>query len=300
MKIRISWLMVGLIGLTVTSCTSQKEKKMSNPGVFFKQVTGTWRVEGENSFEEWEMEPDSSFHALSYTMEGNDTLIAEKINIAEEDGKFYYEATVVNQNEGRPIRFEMTVSSADEVVFINSKHDFPQEIRYSLFDQDHMKAVISGKVNEEEKSYVFKFTRHMKQKKVTGIGGIFFKSEDPERMRDWYSKNLGLVTNEYGSLFEFRESDHPERKAYLQWSPFDENTEYFEPSQKEFMINYRVENIEALVEELKNSGVTVLDSIETYEYGKFVHILDPENNKIELWEPVDNSFTQSYEGETTK
>ncbi|OFX22991.1 MAG: glyoxalase [Bacteroidetes bacterium GWA2_31_9] len=137
-------------------------------------------------------------------------------------------------------------------------------------------------------------------KKVTGIGGIFFKCKSPEEMRNWYSTNLGLQTNEYGSLFEFRESDKPEKKAYLQWSPFSENTKYFEPSGREFMINYRVENIEKLVEELKNNGVTILDTIETYDYGKFVHILDLENNKIELWEPVDNEFTKTYEGKTTK
>ncbi|ELR73866.1 Glyoxalase/Bleomycin resistance protein/Dioxygenase family protein [Fulvivirga imtechensis AK7] len=137
-------------------------------------------------------------------------------------------------------------------------------------------------------------------KKVTGVGGIFFKCKEPNQMREWYDKNLGLVTNEYGSLFEFRQSDDPEKKGYLQWSTFSENTTYFEPSEKDFMINYRVENIEALVDELKASGVTVLDDIETYEYGKFVHILDPENNKIELWEPVDQVFTDSYEGQTTK
>ena len=138
------------------------------------------------------------------------------------------------------------------------------------------------------------------KKKVTGIGGIFFKCKNTEKLKNWYNQNLGLVTNEYGSLFEFRQSDKPEEKGYLQWSPFDENTEYFHPSEKEFMINYRVENLEGLVEELKGNGVTILDSIETYEYGKFIHILDPENNKIELWEPIDSVFTDLYEGKTTK
>ena len=137
-------------------------------------------------------------------------------------------------------------------------------------------------------------------KKVTGIGGIFFKCKSPSEMRAWYNENLGLTTNDYGSLFEFREADKPEKKAYLQWSPMEQETKYFEPSEKQFMVNFRVENIEALVEELKQAGVTVCDEIESYEYGKFVHILDPENNKIELWEPVDSVFTQMYNGETTK
>lgn len=140
----------------------------------------------------------------------------------------------------------------------------------------------------------------MSKKKVTGVGGIFFKSKNPEETKNWYRDNLGLVTNEYGSLFEFRHSDEPDQKGYLQWGPFEENTKYFEPSQKEFMINFRVENMEELVDELKASGVQVLDDIETYEYGKFVHIMDPEGNKIELWEPIDSSFTAMYEGKTTK
>lgn len=138
------------------------------------------------------------------------------------------------------------------------------------------------------------------RKKVTGIGGIFFKTKDPDEMRNWYQENLGLVTNEYGSLFEFRESDTPEQKGYLQWSPFPADSTYMEPSQKEFMINYRVQHIELLVEELKANGVRVLDEIESYEYGKFVHIMDPDDNKIELWEPVDRVFTDMYEGNTTK
>ncbi len=142
-------------------------------------------------------------------------------------------------------------------------------------------------------------SQHMSDKKVTGIGGIFFKSNNPEKMREWYKNNLGLVTNEYGSLFEFRNTDNPDEKGYLQWSPFGKKTTYFEPSKKEFMINYRVANIEKLVENLRTDGVEFLDSIETYDYGKFVHIMDLEGNKIELWEPVDSEFTRMYEGQTT-
>lgn len=138
-----------------------------------------------------------------------------------------------------------------------------------------------------------------KNKKVTGIGGIFFKCNDPDKMKDWYAENLGLVTNEYGSVFEFRSTDMPEKKGYTVWSPFEAKTMYFQPSEKEFMINYRVENIEDLVEELKEQGVEICDEIEAFEYGKFVHIMDPEGNKIELWEPVDQVFTDLYDGKTT-
>ena len=135
--------------------------------------------------------------------------------------------------------------------------------------------------------------------KVTGIGGIFFRSKNPQETKEWYGNNLGLAINQYGSPFEFRNANRPEEINYLNWSPFPENTEYFSPSEKEFMINYRVQNIEGLVEKLKENGVTIVDNIETYEYGKFVHIMDLEGTKIELWEPIDQVFTDMGE-ETTK
>jgi predicted enzyme related to lactoylglutathione lyase len=135
--------------------------------------------------------------------------------------------------------------------------------------------------------------------KVTGIGGIFFKSKDPKGTRAWYGDNLGLAINDYGSSFEFRNANRPEEINYLQWSTFDEGTDYFKPSEATFMINYRVQNIEALVKKLRVNGVSIVDDIEEYEYGKFVHIMDPEGNKIELWEPIDSVFTQMG-GETTK
>lgn len=119
-------------------------------------------------------------------------------------------------------------------------------------------------------------------------------------LRKWYSKNLGLVKDEYGSVFEFRKSDEPDQKAYSVWSPFPKDTDYFKPSKKEFMVNYRVENIADLVNDLKAEGVNIVDDIETFEYGKFVHILVPEGNKIELWEPIDEVFTKTYERKTTK
>jgi predicted enzyme related to lactoylglutathione lyase len=135
--------------------------------------------------------------------------------------------------------------------------------------------------------------------KVTGIGGIFFFSENSEKTKEWYSENLGLEVNQWGSSFEFRNANRPDEINYLQWSPFKQGSEYFSPSKKEFMINYRVQNIEGLLKKLEDNGVTILDSIETYDYGKFVHIMDAEGNKIELWEPIDSVFT-AMGGKTTK
>lgn len=126
-------------------------------------------------------------------------------------------------------------------------------------------------------------------KKVTGIGGIFFKCKDAAKMREWYKVHLGFDSTNYGANFSWKDEENPEKYGSTQWSPFDEKTNYFEPSKKDFMINYRVENLEFLHKELSDAGVTILDKIESYDYGKFLHILDPEGNKIELWEPSENS-----------
>ncbi len=125
--------------------------------------------------------------------------------------------------------------------------------------------------------------------KVKGIGGIFFYTDNPQETKEWYTKNLGLEINEWGSSsFETRNINRPEEINSIQWSPFKKGDEYFSPSKKDFMINYQVQNIEGLVSQLKENGVTILDSITTYDYGKFIHIMDLEGNKIELWEPINN------------
>ena len=127
-----------------------------------------------------------------------------------------------------------------------------------------------------------------KPPKVTGIGGIFFLSDDPKETRDWYSKNLGLDMTAWGSTFESRNINDPDEVNQLQWSPFKSGSSYFEPSKKEFMVNYRVQNIEELVKNLRENNVKILDGIEESDYGKFVHILDSDGNKLELWEPSNN------------
>ena len=129
-----------------------------------------------------------------------------------------------------------------------------------------------------------------KIKRVTGIGGIFFKCKNPKQMREWYKTHLGLNTNPYGAVFEWRQGADTTKKGFTQWSPFKESTKYFEPSTKDFMINYRVENMQGLVEQLKKEGITVTDTIQSFDYGKFIHIMDIEGNKIELWEPNDIEY----------
>ncbi len=126
------------------------------------------------------------------------------------------------------------------------------------------------------------------KKRVTGIGGFFFKCKNPDAVKNWYKKHLGLPTDQYGCTFLWK--DEKGNDCITQWSPFKEDTKYFEPSNKQFMMNFRVENLEELLKTLKKEGVTVVGDIEEYDYGKFGWILDPEGNKIELWEPIDKAL----------
>lgn len=126
------------------------------------------------------------------------------------------------------------------------------------------------------------------QKRVTGIGGFFFKSEDPKTLKDWYKKHLGLNTDDYGCTFWWKNNEGED--CSTQWSPFKSDTSYFSPSEKQFMQNFRVENLEGLLAKLKEEGIQVIGDMESYDYGNFGWILDLEGNKIELWEPVDKAF----------
>lgn len=125
-------------------------------------------------------------------------------------------------------------------------------------------------------------------KRVTGIGGVFFKSENPNAIKNWYKNHLGLNTDDYGCTFWWK--DKQGNDASTQWSPFKEDAAYFEPSKKDFMMNYRVDDLKALLEVLKEEGVTVVGDIQEFDYGKFGWILDPDGNKVELWEPIDKAF----------
>lgn len=135
------------------------------------------------------------------------------------------------------------------------------------------------------------------KKRVTGIGGIFFKSKDPQASKEWYKKHLGINSGKYGGTFEWRHAQAPDKKGFTAWSVFDQNTEYTNPSEKDFMINYRVENLEELLKALKEEGVEVVGEMEVFEYGKFGWIIDPNGIKIELWEPVDTEYDK-IKGET--
>lgn len=123
---------------------------------------------------------------------------------------------------------------------------------------------------------------------VIGIGGIFFKFKDPAKMKNWYKEVLNMTTNDYGVLFEFGGQDT--KKAYLQLGTFEDTSSYFGDPSQQTMINFRVDDLEQFKIHLEEKNVTLVDEIESYDYGKFLHIEDPEGNRIELWEAVDKEF----------
>lgn len=135
------------------------------------------------------------------------------------------------------------------------------------------------------------------KKRVTGIGGVFFKAKDPDKIRKWYERHLGFPYDRYGCSFEWVQKEC-KKPGHTAWSPFSEDTQYYTPSTKDFMFNYRVENLEELLKILKDEGVQVVGEMETHDYGKFGWIMDPEGNKIELWEPVDMVYNKMVEGKS--
>lgn len=126
------------------------------------------------------------------------------------------------------------------------------------------------------------------KKRVTGLGGFFFKTKDPDKIKQWYKNHLGLDTDRYGCTFWWK--DAAGKDCSTQWSPMNEDTNYFRPSKSSFMMNFRVENLTELLQALEHEGVTIIGEIEEYDYGKFGWILDSDGNKLELWEPVDEAF----------
>lgn len=124
-------------------------------------------------------------------------------------------------------------------------------------------------------------------KRVTGIGGIFFKANDPEKLRNWYRVHLSVeCEKDDGAIFKWRKADDPNSERYTVWSPFPADTDYFAPSTKPFMINLQVENLDEVLAQLKREGIEIDPRVESYDYGKFGWIIDPEGNRVELWEPA--------------
>jgi uncharacterized glyoxalase superfamily protein PhnB len=123
-------------------------------------------------------------------------------------------------------------------------------------------------------------------KRVTGIGGIFFKAKDAVLLRAWYKQHLGIDVQPWGgATFDWTDSAGKPVAGTTAWNINDQSSDYFAPSSASFMINYRVDDLHALLDALRNEGCNVLGAMEESEYGKFAWVVDPEGNKVELWEP---------------
>lgn len=138
----------------------------------------------------------------------------------------------------------------------------------------------------------------MRPGRVTSIGGVFFRSADPKATREWYSKHLGLGIEDHGSNFRWRSNTEPERKGFTLWSPFDDATGYFGKPDQQAMINYRVDDLDAILRRLRDAGVEIVGEMEVQPFGRFQHIIDGDGRRVELWEPNDTEYEQIVEGIT--
>ena len=121
---------------------------------------------------------------------------------------------------------------------------------------------------------------------ITGIGGIFFKTKDSKALKAWYKKHLGFPIDDYGATFKFRDHKNPDKEGYMVWGAFKQETKYFDPSEKDFMVNLRVSDLDGLLEKLESEGIKQVGKMKEYDFGRFAWIVDPDGTKIELWEPA--------------
>jgi D-3-phosphoglycerate dehydrogenase len=182
------------------------------------------------------------------------------------------------QDKNTPVAFQYLLN-ADNVILS------PHVAGWTFESHERLAQVIVDKIKAK---YFTEDKAAVNENRVTGIGGFFFKSKNSKELVAWYAKHLGLKTDDYGSTFWWKDAQGND--CSTQWSPFAEDTTYFAPSEKQFMQNFRVDNLEKLLVQLKAEGVTIVGEMESYDYGKFGWILDPEGNKIELWEPIDYIF----------
>jgi D-3-phosphoglycerate dehydrogenase len=182
------------------------------------------------------------------------------------------------QEDSTPEAFQYVLNAPNVILT-------PHVAGWTFESHERLAQVIVDKIKA---NYLGKPGLDIAEKRVTGIGGFFFKAENSKELMAWYGRHLGLKIDDYGSTFWWK--DENGKDCSTQWSPFAADTSYFAPSEKQFMQNFRVNDLENLLKKLSDEGVTIIGEMETYDYGKFGWILDPEGNKIELWEPIDKLF----------
>jgi predicted enzyme related to lactoylglutathione lyase len=264
-------------------------------------LQGDWQQKNSNKIEHWDLVQPNKLTGFCYEQIGTSIQVTEYIEIELKGKKTLYSATVLGQNNGSTVKFK-SIPCDTAWVFENKKHDFPTRIIYQYMSDNFLQIHLIGKgktidLQLDRKGIDLSVPDTLAR--VTGLGGIFFFSSDVDSLKQWYENNLGFYIDEYGATFETRNVNNPLQVNYTQWSPFKKGTTYFSPSTKDFMINYRVQHLDELVNKLRENGVVICDEIETYDYGKFVHILDLEGNKIELWEPIDDVLKEYGEQNNT-
>lgn len=259
-------------------------------------ISGYWtsNENGTAAEELWTPASGGILIGLHRDVSENENSSFEFLRITKTEEGIVY---IASPNGKTPTSFKLTRLAQNTAVFENPEHDFPQRLIYSR-KGNVLTARIEDHTATRHKEWTWAQTAlksstinpaNMKQR-VIGIGGIFLKADNPEATKSWYKKHLGIQSGQYGGTFEWKKTDNPAQNGYTAWSIFKSDTDYTKPSKKDAMINYRVENLEELLRLLKEEGVEIIGEMETYEYGKFGWIMDPNGYKIELWEPNDEEY----------
>jgi catechol 2,3-dioxygenase-like lactoylglutathione lyase family enzyme len=134
--------------------------------------------------------------------------------------------------------------------------------------------------------------------RVRAIGGVFFRSPAPETTRSWYARHLGLRVDVHGTTFAWRQEESPGERGFTQWTPFQADASYLGAPDQQYMINYRVDDLDAMLEKLRSEGVRIDGEVQVEPYGRFAHIMDGDGRRVELWEPVDAEYEKILDGVT--
>jgi catechol 2,3-dioxygenase-like lactoylglutathione lyase family enzyme len=131
-----------------------------------------------------------------------------------------------------------------------------------------------------------------------GLGGVFFRCDDPAATRAWYQEHLGMTMDEHGTSFAWRRDGEPKQRGFTLWSPFGADSEYFGDLDQQFMINLRVDDLDGVLARLRAAGVEVADHIDEQPFGRFTHLIDNDGRRVELWEPIDTEYEDIADGIT--
>ena len=286
--------------LTLATCSSNA----SGQSAFFEKLIGSWEGRGQllgnrASFQmAWEMVLDGQFARLDFKNESfqpdSSSMVFKAIGLYNISS----DSITGTWSDSRGVTLNLSGSIDGNTLRIDwHKEGFEEGYTlYRLTGQHQMEVKDFVKRNGAMVQFGQALYRRVSptqvrdQPGIVGIGGIFFTAKAPEQLRKWYREMLGIINGPQGGSFVWRKFDDPQQFGFTTWHAYEENSSYFEGTDRPFMINYRVNRLDDFLKILKKKGVQTTGPVETFPFGRFVKLMDPEGNKIELWEPNESLF----------